>query len=86
MDVLASGQHPRVPDGITTRTRLGVLAVKGLSESTELIVLHHLPEQLAQHTDRGSASGHHQLQQQQQQQQHKICTDVNTAVATADEG
>lgn len=42
VDVLAGGQHARVTDGVTTGARLHVLAVQGLSQGAQLVVLDHL--------------------------------------------
>mmetsp|Transcript_21009 Transcript_21009/g.46075 ORF Transcript_21009/g.46075 Transcript_21009/m.46075 type:complete len:1268 (+) Transcript_21009:731-4534(+) len=42
VDVLAGGQHHGVTDGVTTWARLHVLAVQGLSQGAQLVVLDHL--------------------------------------------
>jgi hypothetical protein len=40
--VLASGEHIRVPDGISARAREDELAIKGLDKSAELVVSDNL--------------------------------------------
>jgi hypothetical protein len=42
MDVLSSGQHQRVADGVTSRARLHVLSIQCLRQGAQLVVFHHL--------------------------------------------
>eukprot|EP00967_Tisochrysis_lutea_P151749 scaffold295708_cov19-Tisochrysis_lutea.AAC.1 len=42
VDVLASGQHTRVADGVTAWSRLHIAALQASDEGTDLIVLHNL--------------------------------------------